>query len=170
MNQITYAFMDSFIGKILVAQDSKGLREIRFVEGTQYCLPDSDWLQVENLKNDAVDQLHAYFNGKRHAFNLPLSMAGTPFQLEVWKALQKIPYGETVSYGEMAKRVGRPKAVRAVGGANGKNPIPIVVPCHRVIGRNRRLTGFGSGLPIKAALLEHERKYSPHPVPKTWRF
>ena len=96
-------------------------------------------------------------------------MQGTPFEQDVWQTLQGIPYGETASYGDVAKQIGRPRAVRAVGQANGKNYIPVVIPCHRVIGSNGRLTGFGSGLEIKAALLEHERKNRPRPGSKPWR-
>jgi methylated-DNA-[protein]-cysteine S-methyltransferase len=101
-------------------------------------------------------QLAAYFSGTLKTFELPLSPKGTPFQLEVWAALQKIPYGTTCSYSDIAKRIGRDDAVRAVGAANGQNPIPIVIPCHRVIGASGALTGFGGGLPMKKWLLAHE--------------
>ena len=101
-------------------------------------------------------QLEAYFSGALKAFELPLAPKGTPFQLEVWAALQKIPYGTTCSYSDVAKRIGRADAVRAVGAANGQNPIPIVIPCHRVIGASGSLTGFGGGLPMKKWLLAHE--------------
>jgi methylated-DNA-[protein]-cysteine S-methyltransferase len=104
--------------------------------------------------------LDAYFKGDIAALNaLPTATNGTPFQREVWKALREIPGGTTISYGQLASRVGRPSASRAVGAANGANPIPIVVPCHRVIGANGSLTGFGSGLPRKKWLLEHERRH-----------
>jgi methylated-DNA-[protein]-cysteine S-methyltransferase len=104
-----------------------------------------------------VRQLREYFSGRRTEFELPLAPQGTAFQRGVWRQLQEIPYGETISYGELAKRVGNPKASRAVGAANGQNPIPIVIPCHRVIGSNGKLTGFGGGLPTKEALLALER-------------
>lgn len=103
-------------------------------------------------------QLAEYFAGERTGFDLPLHSSGTPFQEQVWAALRRIPYGETISYGELARRVGRPNASRAVGLANGRNPISIVVPCHRVIGASGRLTGYGGGLDRKLALLELERK------------
>jgi methylated-DNA-[protein]-cysteine S-methyltransferase len=106
----------------------------------------------------AVKQLREYFAGRRAEFDLPLAPEGTEFQRTVWRNLQDIPYGETISYGELAKRVGNPKASRAVGAANGQNPIPIVIPCHRVIGANGKLTGFGGGLPTKEALLALETK------------
>lgn len=107
---------------------------------------------------DAVDQLAAYFRGERQDFDLPLHLVGTPFQRQVWAALQQIPYGETISYGELARRVGRPQAQRAVGLANGRNPISIVVPCHRVVGASGDLTGYGGGLDRKRHLLAHERR------------
>ena len=103
-------------------------------------------------------QLKAYFAGELENFDLPLSPQGTPFQQRVWGELQKIPYGDTISYGELARRIGNPKASRAVGLANGSNPISIVIPCHRVIGANGKLTGYGGGLPIKEKLLALEKR------------
>jgi methylated-DNA-[protein]-cysteine S-methyltransferase len=102
--------------------------------------------------------LRAYFGGELEAFDLVLAPKGTPFQLSVWKKLCQIPFGETISYGELARRIGNPKACRAVGLANGSNPIAIIVPCHRVIGSNGKLTGYGGGLPIKEKLLALERR------------
>ncbi len=104
----------------------------------------------------AVRQLTEYFAGRRTAFDLALAPHGTPFQLAAWRALQTIPFGATVSYGEQARRLGRPTAVRAIGAANGRNPLPIVVPCHRVVGGDGRLVGFGGGLAAKRWLLDHE--------------
>ncbi len=167
--KIVYTYLDSFIGPILIAQEGRHVVAIWFVCGKKTRQPHSDWYYEKHLKSEAVSQLRAYFNGELRKFNLPLALEGTPFQQAVWNALQQIPYGETASYGDIAKSIGRPKAVRAVGGANGKNPIPIVVPCHRVIGSNGHLTGFGSGLPIKAALLEHECKHHGKGAVKTWR-
>lgn len=105
----------------------------------------------------AADQLRAYFAGQRTEFELPMSLSGSPFQQRVWGALCEIPYGETVSYGELAKRLGQPNAARAVGLANGRNPISIIVPCHRVVGAAGSLTGYGGGLERKQGLLDHER-------------
>lgn len=105
-------------------------------------------------------ELEEYFAGTRREFSLQLALAGTEFQREVWSELQRIPFGETIHYGELARRVGRPKAIRAVGQANGRNPIPIVVPCHRVIGANGTLTGFGGGIETKRQLLDHEQGHS----------
>ena len=117
-----------------------------------------EWRSLEIEPFDpSPDELRAYFAGELRQFSLPLAPSGTEFQLDVWNALRAIPYGETTSYGELAKRIGRPAAVRAVGAANGANPLPIVVPCHRVIGSNGSLTGFGGGIPLKQALLELER-------------
>jgi methylated-DNA-[protein]-cysteine S-methyltransferase len=104
-----------------------------------------------------VDQLNEYFAGKRRAFDLPLAPRGTDFQLACWNELQQIPFGGTISYSELARRIARPNAVRAVGAANGANPIPIIIPCHRVIGANGTLTGYGGGLHIKRALLAIEQ-------------
>ena len=105
-----------------------------------------------------VEQLQGYFAGQLREFDLPLHFAGTPFQRAVWEALRTIPYGQTMSYGELAERIGRPSASRAVGLANGKNPISIIVPCHRVVGSGGALTGYGGGLPRKRQLLDFERR------------
>ena len=108
------------------------------------------------ISSEAVRQLRAYFAGQLRWFDLPLDMQGTPFQLRVWRELERIPYGETRSYSQIAAAIGAPRAVRAVGAANGANPIPIVVPCHRVIGASGKLVGYGGGLPLKRRLLELE--------------
>ena len=117
----------------------------------------ADWDRDDNAFDDVVSQLEDYFAGRRREFDLPLAPAGTPFQQRVWRALLDIPYGETISYGELASRIGNKAASRAVGLANGSNPISIVIPCHRVIGANGKLTGYGGGLPIKQQLLALER-------------
>jgi methylated-DNA-[protein]-cysteine S-methyltransferase len=122
--------------------------------------PDSDTRDDSHpLLVETAAQLHAYFDGSLRTFSLRLDMAGTDFQLRVWNLLREIPYGETRSYRDLAAALGRPRAVRAVGAANGANPLPIVVPCHRVIGADGRLTGYGGGLPLKKQLLELERTY-----------
>ena len=128
--------------------------------------PESEWIFSEKPFAAAREQLTAYFAGKRKTFDLPLRPTGTEFQLQVLDELQKIPYGTTVSYGDIANRIGRPKAVRAVGAANGRNPLPIIIPCHRVIGASGDLTGFGGGIPTKKALLRLELEHSqfPHEV------
>lgn len=112
----------------------------------------------------ALDQLEAYFAGERTTFELRLAAVGTPFQRDVWSALRRIPYGETVSYGQIAQGIGRPEASRAVGAANGANPVGIIVPCHRVVGTNGSLTGYGGGLERKRFLLDFERRAVPELV------
>src|SRR5262245_57068248 len=118
---------------------------------------DSDWLRDEGEFDAVARQLAAYFAGDLREFNLPLAPRGTEFQKKVWRELCRIPYGETISYGELARRIGQPGASRAVGLANGRNPIGIIVPCHRVIGADGTLTGYGGGLDRKKWLLEHEK-------------
>ena len=157
--EIRYTAMESPIGEIFIAQSAKGLTHIRFASSTKPELPLANWKFVNDPESEPVNQLKAYFKGTLRDFSLPLDLQGTPFQLKVWEALQKIPYGQTISYSELARRIGKPKAVRAVGGANGKNPIPLVVPCHRVIGSDGSLTGYGSGIHIKSMLLELEKKH-----------
>ena len=122
--------------------------------------PEPDWIFNEKPFAVARQQLEEYFAGDRREFDLPLNLSGTEFQVQVLEELQRIPYGETTSYGDIAKRIGRPKAMRAVGAPNGRNPIPIIVPCHRVIGSSGDLTGFGGGLDTKAALLRLEAEHS----------
>jgi methylated-DNA-[protein]-cysteine S-methyltransferase len=152
-----YRSLDSPIGPLLIAGDEKGLRFLLFSRGRHAVEPEPDWETDRGLLKEPVKQLNAYFAGKLQTFDVPLAPEGTPFQSQVWRALCDIPYGETTSYGELAKRIGNPKAVRAVGLANGSNPISIIIPCHRVIGSNGSLTGYGGGLPIKQALLALER-------------
>jgi methylated-DNA-[protein]-cysteine S-methyltransferase len=155
-----YTYMQSPVGRLLLAGDEAGLRLIGFPAGKRPIEPKPDWRNDAPCLRPAVEQLAAYFAGDLRHFDLPLKMEGTPFQLAVWRALQDIPYGETISYGELARRIGNPKGSRAVGLANGRNPIPIVVPCHRVIGSTGKLTGFGGGLKTKEILLALERKSS----------
>ena len=156
-----YCYIDSPIGELLLAGDDDALTMIGFPEGKMRREPASDWVENKTPFAEASRQLKEYFAGERHAFDLPLRLGGTEFQILVLEELQRIPYGETTSYGEIASRIGRPKAVRAVGAANGRNPIPIVVPCHRVIGSSGSLTGFGGGLDAKRALLQLEAEHDP---------
>ena len=151
-----YCYTNSPIGELLLAGDQDALTMIGFPKGSMRRDPEPDWIFNEAPFAEAMRQLDEYFDGKRRDFDLPLKLDGTEFQLLVLDELQKIPYGETTSYGDIAKRIGRPKASRAVGAANGRNPIPIVVPCHRVIGSHGDLTGFGGGLDTKEALLRLE--------------
>ena len=156
-----YTYINSPVGQLLLAGSAAGLSLISFPSGSRCKDPQPDWNQDAGPFAAATDQLNAYFAGELTEFNLPLAPEGTPFQLAVWQALQTIPYGETVSYGKLAHTIGRAKAVRAVGAANGANPLPIVIPCHRVIGSNGKLTGFGGGIETKAMLLQLERKNHP---------
>ena len=112
---------------------------------------------IHDSVNDAITQLEEYFTGSRHNFELPLDLQGTEFQVAAWNALADIPYGHTASYGQQAASIGRPKAVRAIGGANGRNPVAIVLPCHRIVGADGSLTGFGGGIEVKKWLLDHEQ-------------
>ncbi|HEY2459984.1 MAG TPA: methylated-DNA--[protein]-cysteine S-methyltransferase [Candidatus Acidoferrum sp.] len=153
---IFYTRMESPVGELLLAGDEVALRLVSFGGGKRAVPVEKEWKKDSAMFREVIRQLRAYFGGELKEFAVPLALEGTEFQLSVWRGLQKIPYGETVSYGELAERIGKPQAVRAVGAANGANPIPIIIPCHRVIGRNGSLTGFGGGLPTKAKLLEME--------------
>jgi len=144
------------VGPLLLAGTAEALTRVNFQAGPHRLRPLSAWRQDAAPFAGALAQLTEYFRGARREFELPLAPEGTPFQLAVWQALRAIPYGETVSYGELAQRVALPGGARAVGMANGANPLPIIVPCHRVIGADGSLTGFGGGLDIKRALLSLE--------------
>lgn len=150
-----YTILDSPVGALLIAGDGAAVSRISF-QRTRPFRPPGDWTKDADALEAPVRQLVEYFSGARRRFDLKLAPEGTPFQKKVWKELTKIPWGATISYGELARRVGIPTAARAVGAANGKNPIPIVIPCHRVIGANGSLTGFGGGIEIKERLLELE--------------
>jgi methylated-DNA-[protein]-cysteine S-methyltransferase len=154
---ITTTTMESPVGTLtLTAVDGRltGLH----MDGQRHAPTSSeDWERDDDGLAAVVDQLEAYFAGSRETFDVPLDLQGTDFQRRVWAGLLEIPYGETMSYGELARRVGRPGASRAVGLANGRNPVAIVVPCHRVIGADGTLTGYGGGLDRKVWLLDHER-------------
>jgi methylated-DNA-[protein]-cysteine S-methyltransferase len=155
---MSYSQMESPVGPLLLVADEAGLRQILFVNGRHHARPEAGWKEDAAPLKNTVSQLRSYFAGEREDFDLSLAPEGTPFQQDVWRRLCEIPFGETISYGELARRIGNPQASRAVGLANGSNPIPIVIPCHRVIGSNGNLTGYGGGLPIKEKLLALERK------------
>jgi methylated-DNA-[protein]-cysteine S-methyltransferase len=144
------------IGGLLLAGDGVHLKLVHFQSGNRPFQPQPGWVAEPGAFGAVVKQLDEYFAGERRAFELPLAPSGTAFQQQVWRELTQIPYGETISYAELACRVGNPRASRAVGLANGANPLPIIVPCHRVIGANGSLTGFGGGLDMKRHLLELE--------------
>lgn len=155
-----YGYMDSPLGLLMLAGCERGLRLVNFPKGSQARKPLPHWKSGGNMFTQAREQLSAYFDGSLQNFTLPILLEGTPFQRQVWQALQNVPYGELASYGDIAKALGNPGASRAVGGANNANPIPIIVPCHRIIGADKSLTGFGGGLPTKKFLLDHEAKYA----------
>jgi len=146
------------VGALRLVADERGLNTVWFLRGRKDEVPREDWKEDSAFFIEVTRQLQEYFAGTLHEFEIPLFMDGTDFQKRVWKNLQKIPYGETISYGELAKQIGDPKAVRAVGAANAQNPLPILVPCHRVIGSNGSLTGFGGGLENKRKLLDLESR------------
>jgi len=154
MKSIQRAFLKTPIGYLEVIGTDKGLQAINFldfkvkIQRTPACL------------KDAVRQLEEYFYGKLDKFSIPLDLSGTPFQLKVWGELQKIPYGSTITYLEIANRLGNTHTFRAVGGANANNPLPVIIPCHRVIGSNGKLVGYAGGLKRKKWLLEHEHAFS----------
>jgi methylated-DNA-[protein]-cysteine S-methyltransferase len=153
---VFYTTVDSPLGPLLLAANSDGLRRVGFENSKRFSIPPVGWTQNRKIFREVIRQLNEYFAGDLKEFDLPLAPEGTPFQVSVWSALRTIPYGETISYAQLAKRIGNPKAVRAVGRANGANPLPIIIPCHRVIGSDGDLTGFGGGLPIKIKLLAIE--------------
>ena len=164
MTALRYRTMDSPVGQLTLAGVDDRLMHLRMVDQT-YEPSREGWEPADNAFADAVEQLEAYFAGERTEFALQLDLVGTAFQRRVWAALLTIPYGETRSYGEIARQIGSPGAFRAVGLANGHNPIGIIVPCHRVIGSNGNLTGYGGGIDKKRALLEMEKaRVSPIPT------
>ena len=153
-----YNIQQSPVGNILVAGNDEGIGFLSFLDGKNPLSPSECWQRDSEAFKSVFDQIRAYFAGELKVFNLPLAPQGTQFQQKVWQALIRIPYGETVSYQEIAWMINNPKAMRAVGGANGANPIALIIPCHRVIGKNGKLVGYGSGLEIKSFLLDLETK------------
>ena len=149
-----FSYMNSPIGRLSILVDEQGILEIRFPNNSAD-LPSTS--ESSEFVEQAIDQLHAYFDGRLKDFDLPLSLNGTDFQKNVWAQLQKISYGATASYQDVAISIGNPGASRAVGMANNKNRIPIVIPCHRIIGSDGSLTGFAGGLDTKRWLLAHEK-------------
>lgn len=152
---VRWTTMDSPVGGLRLASDGRGLIGLSMEPWTGVAAPPGD-AGIDAVLEQAVEQLSDYFAGARHDFDLARSPIGTAFQRTVWDELVQVPYGETVSYGELARRIGRPTAVRAVARANATNPVGIVVPCHRVIGSNGTLTGYAGGLDRKHWLLAHE--------------
>jgi methylated-DNA-[protein]-cysteine S-methyltransferase len=153
-----YTTIESPIGELLLLGDRGALRGLCMQDAPNPTAIEPGWCADDGAFADVRRQLDEYFAGDRTAFDVPLAAAGTPFQRAVWRGLRDIPYGETVSYGDLARRIGRPSAVRAVGLANGRNPIAVMVPCHRVIGADGTLTGYGGGIERKRLLLELETR------------
>lgn len=167
--RLAYHVMSSPVGLLLLVRSERGLRFVDFLERRSLkrafatharAVPDAAWVPSLLELRPAVDQLEAYFCGTATRFDLPLDLAGTDFQLRTWRALRGIPYGQTRTYGQIAKALGQPGAARAVGLANNQNPVPIVVPCHRVIGADGSLTGYAGGLARKRRLLEFEARFA----------
>ena len=153
---LVYGYLESPVGSLLLVGDDDHLRGISFPKGSRKQEPQPGWRRDDAFFPQTTAQLQSYFAGELEEFDLPLLFTGTDFQNAVWHALCDIPYGETTSYGALAATVGNARASRAVGAANGANPLPIVVPCHRVIGADSSLTGFGGGVDVKHFLLTHE--------------
>ena len=167
--KLVYHVMSSPLGLLFLARTDRGLRFLDFLERKSLkrafashaeTVPGAMWEPSLLQLKPVVDQLDSYFCGNLTRFDLPLDLAGTEFQLKVWRALRGIPYGATCTYGQIAKAIGQPGAARAVGLANNHNPVPIIVPCHRVIGADGSLTGYGGGLPRKRKLLDLEARFA----------
>jgi methylated-DNA-[protein]-cysteine S-methyltransferase len=152
-----FRHLDSPLGRIRLVGDDRALTGLYLADHHRCPSPAPEWTADEGMFDEVAQQLDEYFGGTRREFGVTVELHGTPFQVEVWSALQAIPYGETTSYAAIAAAIGRPAAVRAVGAANGKNPVSIIVPCHRVIGADGSLTGYGWGVDRKAWLIDHER-------------
>lgn len=158
MSEIYYCYYSSLIGRLLMISQDNKLTNLDFE--AEQTTPNPKWILQPDLPLfiQVSEALTRYFNGEKETFaDIPLAPQGTPFQQSIWQQLCQIPYGETSSYGELAHRIHNPKAVRAVGGAVGSNPISIIIPCHRILGKTRQLTGFGGGLPAKRHLLQLEK-------------
>ncbi len=160
-SQVYWSYMDSPIGNLLLAGDARALHYLGFPEGSMAREPEPGWLRRNSVFEPAKRQLDAYFQGRLTAFDLPLAPRGSDFQQAVWQAMLAIPYGETRSYSELAAAVGSPSASRAVGSAAGRNPIPVIIPCHRIIGSDGAMVGFGGGIKTKKYLLALEQSHLP---------
>jgi methylated-DNA-[protein]-cysteine S-methyltransferase len=165
VSTLVYTCVDSPIGELLLVGDGSTLHGLVMQDGRHPVAIDPAWERDDDAFADARRQLGEYFAGERTAFDVPVHLEGTEFQVRVWEALREIPYGTTISYGELARRVGRPTGARAVGAANGRNPVAVVVPCHRVIGADGSLTGFGGGVERKQLLLGLESEQAGMTLP-----
>ena len=156
-HELCHTIIDTPIGPLTLVAGPNGLREVRFPNGRLVSAADGPARPDHPVLAQTATELAEYFAGTRQDFDVPLDPHGSPFQLSAWQGLTTIPFAETVSYGEQARRLGHDGKARAIGAANGSNPLPVIVPCHRVIGSDGSLTGFGGGLETKAWLLHHER-------------
>lgn len=157
MDTTWFGYMDTPFGQLLLVGSDDALTGLYVADHERAPRPEPTWVPDEGRLDEARRQLEEYFSGTRTEFDLEVRPEGAPFEQAVWSALREIPYGETTSYGEIARRIGKPEAARAVGAANGRNPVSIVIPCHRVIGSDGRLTGYGWGVDRKSWLLDHEQ-------------
>ena len=153
---VWYTILRTPLGALCIAGTVQGLTHVEFQDGERPVRPEPDWQEDQGNLDEARKQLQEYFEGRRQRFTLPVAPGGTPFQQRVWRELQAIPWGTTTTYREIAEQLGQPAAVRAVGHANGRNPVAIVIPCHRVVGANGRLTGYAGGIAVKRRLLQLE--------------
>lgn len=154
-----YTYLQSPLCRLLIAGEGGVLKRVRFLTSQGSIKPPADWRHNAKPLKEAIRQLEAYFAGELKQFSLKIAIKGTAFQCLVWNTLRQSTYGETISYSELARQIGNPSACRAVGVAAARNPLPIVIPCHRVVGSNGNLVGFGGGLELKQALLDHEREH-----------
>ena len=159
LTSYSYCIWPSPVGRLLLVGDHDGLRGLHFQDGKHPMKIDKTWKENRSPFKDVIKQLEQYFSGRLKKFSVPLALEGSKFQRSVWRALTTIPYGATVSYGAIAKKIGNSHASRAVGAANGQNPVSIIVPCHRVIGSNGQLVGYGGGLSIKETLIDLETSF-----------
>jgi methylated-DNA-[protein]-cysteine S-methyltransferase len=168
MSTTHFAWYTSPIGEVLLTARNDALTGLDLLNRRSDRTIPADWIEGGKVLDGALAQLEAYFSGRSQDFDLPMEPSGTPFQRRVWDELSKIPYGETISYAELARRVGKAGAARAVGGANGRNPIGIIVPCHRVIAAGGTLGGYGGGLDRKLWLLQHEAEVAGREASPSW--
>ena len=151
-----YTILDTPFGALGIVGTAQGLTHVEFQDGERPVRRQPDWQEGQGVLDAAREQLRAYFEGRRQRFTVPVAPEGTPFQQRVWRELQQIPWGTTTTYRAIAEKLGQPAAVRAVGHANGRNPVAIIIPCHRVVDANGRLTGYAGGIATKRRLLQHE--------------
>ena len=159
----TYDYCDTPLGRMLLVANEKGLCGLHFVGQKYFPEKGKDWTHDKKVLEKAKREVTEYFAGKRKSFAIPLAPEGTPFQRAIWREIAKVPFGETITYAELARRAGFPNCARAAGAATGRNPVGVIVPCHRIVGTNGSLTGYAGGLDKKKALLALEGRFAPDP-------